>query len=375
MPYESVNIDNRPSALIRRMMGSGPKDQSGCPDQSGQRGQSGCSNRLGQAGYPGQAVHRFGSGSAFPLCLLCFFIVFSLAGCTWPFADLETTSASRTAPTQTLLPPPPTSLLTSVSPEPEPSAEPSPVTSLPTESTLPADEQEARDLAVKLRQAPTLSGVKKLIRARNGLKRVVYERDGQYIGEYKAEVTFDGETTGGVALKAAEVRKILTASLKKLPANKRWLIPLPVDISDLQTLTSVDISLNCDIFGIYEPIAFKISFGSQAVSVSNILPKQTKVLERVFTSQDYSQVYSLINDQHNHVITGREMEFFNVFFSRLTRGSVNRQTLSLGDCLGVTSRPVYVDMSSNAARSVRQSYAKILKINACPVFVISTANS
>jgi hypothetical protein len=91
--------------------------------------------------------------------------------------------------------------------------------------------------------APDLPGTKKVMQYINGLNRVTYialednpygVTAGLYVGEFKKEVTFEGEEVGGVVLIPKVVEKLLADRDGKA-------IFIPADISEINNKKSVDL--------------------------------------------------------------------------------------------------------------------------------------
>ena len=257
-------------------------------------------------------------------------------------------------------------------PTPIPTSTPTPTpTSTPTPTpTLSPEEQKAVDLQEKMNLAPDIEGAEKVIKEINGLKRVTYERDGEYIGEYKKEVTQTDENgkvteVGGIALIGSEAEKILKEQLTETGSD--YLIALPADISDLTTLENVNIDLSNEPF-MSGPIAIRIDCGDNKVSVCNVMPGETEIRQGTYEAYGYTGSGSITNNDSDHIIEGKEMEFiynWTKFTNSDSQFSSDFKTLTFGDTFGETINPIliaYVDMMGTGPIPI-QSFNKILAVD------------
>lgn len=195
----------------------------------------------------------------------------------------ESTSATVAATT--------TSATPTVLPTSTPTTSPSP-TPTPTPTPTPSPEQ-LEDLAMqeKLSLAPSLDGAVKVIKEINGLKRVTYEavpgnpygiKAGQYVGEYKNEISLEGNKIdnkiGGVALVPKVVEKLLSINQN--------LIVIPVDISEINDKTKIELLILLELRDgngiIFENCFIKINTNEKVVSISNI------IIDSEITNQSFS---------------------------------------------------------------------------------------
>ncbi|MFA5749704.1 MAG: hypothetical protein WC895_00580 [Candidatus Shapirobacteria bacterium] len=287
-----------------------------------------------------------------------------------PIIETEATvESSETEPSVTVTP-----TETTVKVTPTPTEAPTPT---PTEVPLTPEQQEKKDLQEKMELAPDIEGAEKVIKEINGLKRVTYERDGVYIGEYKKEVTQtdeNGEVTevGGIALIGSEAEKILN---EQLPTAKNgYLMPLAADISDLTTLENVNLAINSEGTLVDGPYFIQISFGSETIDVTNVLPRETNMYQSssMSTGQEINRTELCQNS--SEYIDGKEMEFV-VINSNFIDRKIRIINVVMGDKLGETNEPILEGCIPGMVQTIevikKQSFDNILKFNEVPVFVVS----
>jgi len=132
--------------------------------------------------------------------------------------------------------------------------------------TTTVAETTGSEIEQKLAMAPNIEGAVKVVRNIGGYDRVTYERNGEYIGEFKKEVLVDGKETGGVALVPNEAKKMLNADLSKGAPYEYF---IPADISELKKAnTPIEIS-KMNFNDSTDDAYLKISFGGENVSISN----------------------------------------------------------------------------------------------------------
>ncbi len=280
-----------------------------------------------------------------------------------------TVESSETEPSVTVTP-----TETTVKVDPAGTTETTPA---PTETTLTVEQQEEKDLQEKMELAPDIEGATKVIKEINGLKRVTYERDGEYIGEYKKEVTQtdeNGEVTevGGIVLIASEVEKILNEQLPT--AKDGYLMPLAADISDLTTLENVNLAINSEGMIVDGPYCVQISFGSETIDISNVLPGKTIMYQgsSISTGQEINN--SELCNKSSEYIKGKEMEFITIN-ANFENSNVGIIDVVMGDVLGKTNEPILEGCFPGLVKTVEevktQSFDNILKYEGVPVFVAS----
>jgi TolA-binding protein len=222
----------------------------------------------------------------------------------------------------------------------------------------------------KMLLAPDIAGLTKQIQNLNGLDRVVYlDAQGNYEGEYKQEVKMGDKETGGVILKADMALKM---SNEQKPSDaSKWLGALPVDLSDMKTLDTVNIEINT------EPLNpgsrhVKISVGgNNTVGVVNTIPGSTTIWEGVLARNGFSVIISKLNFDSKEVISGQEAQFISIWSTIIGDPfAVNGKTLNYGDKMGDSLGPVLENISCfNSAIVQNESFDNIAKINGCPIFV------
>jgi hypothetical protein len=258
------------------------------------------------------------------------------------------------------------------------SGQPSPgSTSLDGSQSDPTDSEAS--LRDKLAAAPNIEGAEKQLRDINGLWRIVYAArpDNPYnlpseaiLGEYKHEVFIGDEQTGGIALAAPVVKRYLQQALDDLPSGQaRWLLTLPVDLSDCQSLRPVRIDLSAMPF-IDRPYYIRISAEHELLGVVNILDEQHQVVIDDFMMYGLSYVISQRSLDSTSIIAGEEMAFLFVIakFAEEPRTDVS---YTYGDCVGTTSEPVLAGLTSVRGPLRIHDYNCILKIDGCPVFLMA----
>lgn len=122
--------------------------------------------------------------------------------------------------------------------------------------------------------APDLPGTKKVMQFISGLNRVTYVAEtgnpygvtaGQYVGEFRKEVTFEGEEVGGVVLIPKVVEKLLADRDGKA-------IFIPADISELNNSKSIELTFSdLTINGVLVPSSL-LEVDTMGNSVSILIP-------------------------------------------------------------------------------------------------------
>lgn len=280
-----------------------------------------------------------------------------------------TVESSETEPSVTVTP-----TETTVKVDPAGTTETTPA---PTETTLTVEQQEEKDLQEKMELAPDIEGATKVIKEINGLKRVTYERDGEYIGEYKKEVTQtdeNGEVTevGGIVLIASEVEKILNEQLPN--AKNGYLMPLAADISDLTTLGNVNLSINSEGTMATGPFFININCGSETVDLVSVLPGERSLCQSSSMSTGQETVQTELCQNSSEYIEGKEMDFISIR-ANFDNSEVKIIDVKMGDVLATTNEPILesdVPGDTKSLEDIRtQSFDNILKYEGVPVFVAS----
>jgi hypothetical protein len=300
-------------------------------------------------------------GSVTILCILVGFLTF-LCSCQ-PNGNEKKTSSET---------PETSSQMTAVS-----SSTPSPQ---PENTALPSNPGNfTASLAEKLAAAPDIEGAVKVTGMVNGLERVLYQAkpDNPYglpaqasLGEYKYEVLLGETRTGGVALAAPAAGRYLQQALDSLPSGQpRWLLTLPLDLTDCRSLRPVRIDLSAEPF-INRPYYVRIAAENEELGVVNILNQQQAVEIGSFNMYDRSYVISKTSLNSMRIIEGQEMAFLFVivkFAQSPKADSVN----AYGDRIGLTTEPVLAGLSSVRGPLRVHDYDCILKISGCPVFLMA----
>lgn len=234
-------------------------------------------------------------------------------------------------------------------------------------------------LLEKMSAAPQIDGADKLIADLNGLLRVVYTAlpdnpydlpEGTIVGEYKHEVFLGDEQTGGVALAAPVVKAYLEQALDALPSEQaRWLLTLPVDLSDCQSLRPVRIDLSARPFA-DRPYYIRISADRELLGLVNILDQEQQVVIDKFPVYGLSYVISQRSLNSTGVIEGEEMAFLFVI-AKFAEDSQADESYTYGDRVGTTREPVLAGLTSVRGPLRVHDYGCILKIDGCPVFLMA----
>ena len=294
------------------------------------------------------------------------------SGCEYN-QQATTVKVSETEPSATI---DPTEMTVKVTPPVETTATPTPVETT-AETTLTPEQQEEKDLQEKMTLAPDIEGATKVIKEINGLKRVTYERDGEYIGEYKKEVTQTNENgevveVGGIALIASEAEKILNEQLPN--AKNGYLMPLAADISDLTTLGNVNLSINSEGTMATGPFFININCGSETVDLVSVLPGERSLCQSSSMSTGQETVQTELCQNSSEYIEGKEMDFISIR-ANFDNSEVKIIDVKMGDVLATTNEPILesdVPGDTKSLEDIRtQSFDNILKYEGVPVFVVS----
>ena len=164
----------------------------------------------------------------------------------------------------------------------------------------------------------------------DGLRRVVYAASadnpygvpaGDYLGEYKSEVLLGGVQTGGVALVPEALLPLLSREIAALPeAGEKWLLPLPVDLSDCRSLRPVTIDRSAEPF-IDKPYYIRVRFEDEVLDVVNILTGDQGLSIGDFIIFDLQYIVSSLSMENHAILPGQEMAFLFVV-ANLDRKSV-----------------------------------------------------
>ena len=252
-----------------------------------------------------------------------------------------------------------------VTPEPTPIATP--------EATPVATPEALSPIEQKMQLAPDIEGFTKQIQTINGLERVTYvDKEGNYIGEYKKEVTFEGKETGGIALIPSVAEKMLTDQLSKLPEGDQWLVPLPLDISDMKTEDNVAIYWGDGYLGSPSDVFFSIKT-PEPVSVTDIVPGKNNFYSGTIPLNGYTLTATdLIQLKKNdtEMINGEEMKYLQISAS-YTEDPIcwSKDNFSFGDKLG--NGTVCDILVGGVIFNKLPSYDKIFKVADLPVFITS----
>jgi hypothetical protein len=244
----------------------------------------------------------------------------------------------------------------------------------------PTTDDAEGQLHEKKSSAPDITGAEKQIAEINGLQRIVYTalpdnpyglEAGVLLGEYKHEVYLGEQQTGGVALAAPVAQHYLQKTLDALPEQQeRWLLTLPVDLTDCRSLKPVRIDLSAKPL-IDRPYYIRISADeNEELGVVNILDEQHQVVIDEFKMFGLHYIISQRSNESMKIITGEEMAFLFVIvrFEALPRTGVN---YTYGDRLGTTVEPVLAGLTSVRGPFREHTYDCILKIAGCPVFLMA----
>jgi hypothetical protein len=247
------------------------------------------------------------------------------------------------------------------------------------ETSQPDQTDSNAILQEKMAAAPVIDGAEKELVDINGLRRVVYTAlpdnpygmpSGAILGEYKHEVYLGEERSGGVALAPPVAKRYLKLALDDLPSQQaRWLLTLPVDLSDCKSLRPIRIDLSAKPF-IDLPYYIRISADRELLGVVNILDEQQQVVIDDFKMYGLSYIISQRSLNSMKIISGEEMAFLFVIaqFAEVPKTGV---TYTYGDCVGTTREPVLAGLSSVRGPPRIHDYNCILKIDGCPVFLMA----
>jgi hypothetical protein len=248
-----------------------------------------------------------------------------------------------------------------------------------TATQQPAVDETEIQLLEKRSSAPDIEGAEKRVADIDSVRRIVYTAlpDNPYglaagllLGEYKHEVYLGDQRTGGIALAAPVAQRYLQKALDALPAQQeRWLLTLPVDLTDCRSLRPVRIDLSAKPL-IDRPYYIRISAEKEQLGVVNILNDQQQVVIDEFKMFGLHYIISQRSNKSLGIIAGEEMAFLFVIvrFQELPRTDV---TYSFGDRLGTTQEPVLAGLTSVRGPFRKHTYDCILKIDGCPVFLMA----
>jgi hypothetical protein len=181
-----------------------------------------------------------------------------------------------------------------------------------------------------------------------------------------------GEKVGAVILKADMALKISNEQKAKLADTSKWLGVLPVDLSDMKTLDTVNIDISSEPLLVGGDYDIRISVGgNNTVSVVNTIPGETLFYQGLLQRNGFSTNISKFNRDAKSVIPGQESQFISSW-AKFTGDpfSVNDKALNYGDKMGETLDPILENISCfNSAVLPNESFDNIAKINGCPIFV------
>ncbi|MHB1356212.1 MAG: hypothetical protein ACYCZF_09585 [Anaerolineae bacterium] len=189
-----------------------------------------------------------------------------------------------------------------------------------------------------------------------------------YAGEFRPNVLISGERTGGLVLTASVAETILREELAKIEnPDDRWLIPLPVDIRDLNKDSEVKIGFEKGNSKSGANIG-SVNFEGTA-SVINILPNTLKInVAKISQGWVYYDQMRLVAPYTDNIYKGKEMSYISVAGAFNISEPVNNYPSVFGEKLfGVEGKTMFALSSGQEARSVDAS--KILTLNGMPVFV------
>ncbi len=273
----------------------------------------------------------------------------------------------------------------------EPNLQPSdPATETPVPTTSSSEPSETTQnnnhfaepsAAVEIKQeaAPDLDGTQKTIKHIKGLERVVYIAlpdnpyglaSGEIAGEYKHEVFIEDNQTGGVALKASLVNHLLQKALDEMPQQEsRWLVTLPVDLSNCLSTRPVTIDLSAEPM-IDRPYYIRITAEDETLGLVNILDASQQVVIEKFWIYDLHYVISQKSKDSRRIIEGEEMDFLFIIAPFLT-DPASDPSYTYGDRVGMTKGPVLAGLTSVRGPFREHDYSCILKVDGCPVFIMA----
>ncbi len=252
--------------------------------------------------------------------------------------------------------------------------------SSPTAASSPTTESD-QALQEKFDRAPVLDGAVKKVRMLNGLRRVTYAASpenpygvsaGEYLGEYKGEVLLGGTTTGGVALVPEALLPLLSREISELPdGSEKWLLPLPVDISDCLSLRPVRIERTAKPF-IDKPYYIQVQFDEEILDVANILTGDQGLIIDKFPMFEQQFVVSRLSMDNHAIIPGQEMAF--LFVIAVLDDPIHlgeNEPVPFGARVGRTGKPVLAGLSSIRGPFREHTFSCLPYLGACPVFAIS----
>lgn len=226
---------------------------------------------------------------------------------------------------------------------------------------------------------PQIEGLKASLQtAENGQPKVIYTALEQnpygispeeYAGEYKPNVQVEQAQTGGVVLKAPVVLKLINDRLATTSEQKdKWIIPLPVDITNVQDPIIVGFTKKI-INGGYEFPFISISL-TQEANVVNIIPdSDTLHIARSFIENNwgYLDPFLLFGNNADEVIPGKEMRYIEVLFKDKTLTESSDIHTTFGDPIASTNAVLILYGATN--KFVDLDFNTVLKVNETPVFL------
>ena len=272
-----------------------------------------------------------------------------LISCSAPLAEPTTTPIPTAAPTiaQTVVLTP--------EPMPEPSPEPSPE---PFPTPYP--------IQVKYEWAPEIEGLKKEIREKDGEQKVVYlyEEDnpyggvaGEYAGEFKMEVyyNYDGQDYlyGGISLSSSILKWGLPKGCDFIDSDPNKVVPIPIEISTLNSLSEVIISLEVNKMPSAKAAElFKVEISNNDfIPIRSVLPNEGRFLIINNEYFEYEIQSSLrmspewLELSYDSQIKNTKVEMFPYALSICSNNilDLNIETNnSFGEIVGKVTTPIYL---------------------------------
>jgi hypothetical protein len=259
------------------------------------------------------------------------------------------------------------------------SEESSPNNTTPAPDTTPSATALDIPLDVQLRDSPSVEGTEKLGITDQGTARIIYRAAaanpyniaaGIILGEFRYYVYTGDARTGGLALAAPVVSRILDTALESMPENKpRWLLTLPLDISDCSPAEEIRIDRNASPFA-NKPYFIQISAPGKGLGVVNILASRHQIVIDQFPIYGLDYVISQESLDNMKIIEGDEMAFLCVI-AALKQKPGDLAVCHYGDRVGVTDEPVLAGLSSVRGPLTVHEYSCILRYEGLPVFLMA----
>lgn len=189
-----------------------------------------------------------------------------------------------------------------------------------------------------------------------------------YAGEFKPNVTTEQEQTGGIVLDSTVVSKMINDKLDTIPEQRdKWIVPLPLDITNLTPDQNVYIGFNKS-----NPVGVqvcKISFDG-VLPATNIIPDSSglRILNGNTFGWSYLDSLRSIDPYTATIVPGKEMHYLTIAGGLQGFNANQDLTSSFGAEVALSSSSIFVYLAASADW-IDMDGSKILKTDNSPIFL------